>query len=116
MFLPPITARAIKISVLLNPTEILALRVPFDQQRVTLRVKVEGRELHADVAAKSVRKAIATIRELGSDGCVVMIVGKLDADDAVLECGLSAQAKAPKPAPAPVPADKSPARLTTENP
>jgi hypothetical protein len=57
--------------------EIAALRVPNDQPRVLLRIRVAGRDVSADIAAKSVRKAIATIREAGVDACVALIQGKL---------------------------------------
>jgi predicted O-methyltransferase YrrM len=50
----------------------------------------------ADVAAKSLRKAQAAIREAGVDGVAVILQGALAAGDEITEAGLSAQPKAPK--------------------
>jgi hypothetical protein len=90
--------RSLKVTVLLDPAEIAALRAPEGQPRTRLQVRAGGRMVTADVNSKSVRKAIATIREYGPDGCVLMLQGKLDHADVIQECGLAAQLKTPKEA------------------
>jgi hypothetical protein len=97
MFSPTVTGRALKATIVLNSAEIAALRVPDGQPRTTLWIKVAGRDVSAEIATKSLRKAIATIREAGVDGCVAMIQGKLGPGNVVLECGLVAQIKTPRP-------------------
>jgi hypothetical protein len=92
-----LTGRALKVTVVLDPAEIGALAVP-GQPRVALRVNAGGRVVSAEVASKSLRKAISLIRETGADGCVVLLQGKLAADNAVQECGIVAQVKAAKAA------------------
>jgi ribosomal protein S3 len=51
----------------------------------------------ADVAAKAIRKAKATIAEHGADGVALLVQGKLNGSNEVVEAGLVAQVKAPKP-------------------
>jgi hypothetical protein len=65
-----------------------------------VQVKNPRRSIPADLAAKSGRRAIAAVREHGGDGVVVMIRGRYDGGDKLLECGITAQQKAPKAAPA----------------
>ena len=96
MFSPMLNGRALKATVVLDSAEIAALRVPDGQPRTILRIKIDGRDVCADIATKSLRKAIATIREAGVDGCVALIQGKLGPGDIVQECGLVAQVKTPK--------------------
>jgi hypothetical protein len=91
-----LNGRALKVTAPLDPAELVALRVPDGQPRIRLQIKVAGRTVSADIASKSLRKAIATIRETGADGCVALIQGKLGPGDVVQECGLVAQIKAAK--------------------
>ena len=63
--------RALKVTIVLDSAEVAALAVPDGQPRVTLRVNVGGRIVSAEVASKSLRKAIGPIRETGADGWVV---------------------------------------------
>ena len=56
------------------------------------------REVTADIAAKAIRKAQATIAESGPDQTVCFVQGKLVAGDILAEAGLVAQVKTPKPA------------------
>lgn len=93
-----LNARAIKVTVLLDPAEIATLSVPEGQSRTTLWIWVAGRKLSADIACKSLRKALTMIREVGTDGCVSLIQGKLGPDNVVQECGLVTQLKVAKAA------------------
>ncbi len=91
-----LTGRALKVTIVLDPAEIAALAAPDGQPRVVLRVNVGGRVVTAEVTSKSLRKAIAVVRETGADGCFALLQGKLGPDDAVLECGILAQVKTTK--------------------
>jgi hypothetical protein len=94
-----LAGRALKVTIVLEPAEILALAQPPEgQPRVKLKIEVAGRTVFADIAAKSLRKAIATIREAGVGGSNALIQGKLGPGDVVLECGLVAQLKTPNAA------------------
>jgi hypothetical protein len=93
-----LTAKALKVSAALNPAELAALRVPDGQPRVVLEIAVGGRVVSADVAAKALRKAQATIREVGAEGCVTLIQGRFEPGDAISEAGLIVQARTPKEA------------------
>ena len=94
-----LTGKALKVTIVLNPAEVSALPVPNGTPRVILKIAVGGRTVTADIAAKSLRKAQATIAEAGADGCAALIQGKLDRQggaDVVAEAGLVAQLKIPK--------------------
>jgi hypothetical protein len=89
-----LSAKAIKVTVVLLPAEVMALSAPDGKPRCIVRVNVPGaRSVIADLNAKSVRKAIATIREAGPDNVACILQGKLGAKDEMLEAGLAVQAK-----------------------
>ena len=96
-----LTASRLKITTILNPAELNAVRAPQDKQRITLRIRLPDRTITAEIAAKSLRKAQTAIREAGADAIVLMLQGHLVAGDRVAEAGLSAQPKTPKPPPRP---------------
>jgi hypothetical protein len=97
--MPMLTTRALKCSVLLDPAEIEGLALVEGIPRVQLNIRVaDGRTVTADVAAKAVRKAQATIAEHGTDGVAALLQGKLGMGDVLLEAGLVAQVKVRHPA------------------
>ena len=94
-----LNSRALKVTAVLDPAEVAALPDP-TTARTTLRIQVAGRVVSADVAAKALRKAKATIAQHGPSEVAVIVQGKL-VGESVLEAGLVAQVKVPKPAPNP---------------
>jgi hypothetical protein len=109
----PLNARAIKVTLVLDPGELAGLPEP-STPRVVLKIKVAdgNRLVTADLAAKAIRKARAAIAEHGAAGVACILQGKLVAGDAIVEAGLVAAPKAPKaaaheqpaaPAPSPAP-------------
>jgi hypothetical protein len=63
--------------------------------RTELTVAVAGRTVTADLATKSLRKAVKTLTENGADKVVVIIQGALSSDNRIEEAGITAQVKAP---------------------
>jgi hypothetical protein len=99
--MPTLTTRAIKATLLLEPTEIEALALVDGMPRVQLNIRnADGRTVTAEVAAKAVRKAQAAIAEHGVAGVAAFVQGKLGNGDVLLEAGLVAQPKVPRPQPA----------------
>jgi hypothetical protein len=96
-----LTAKTIKTTLVLDPNEVASIPTPEGKPRCIVRITVAGRTLTADLNAKSVRKAIATIREAGSENVACILQGKLMVDNSIAEAGLSAQPKVAKPAEAP---------------
>jgi hypothetical protein len=90
---PMLNARSIKVTIPLNPAEILSLAAPDGQPRVKLQITHESGQLRAEVSAKSVRKTQAAIREAGAENMFVALQGRLGHGE-ILECGLTAQVKA----------------------
>lgn len=67
--MPKLTARSLKCTLVLDPLQVMLigeLQVP----RVLLHIQLAdaGRTVTAEIAARSVRKALATIAEHGADG------------------------------------------------
>jgi hypothetical protein len=91
-----VSAHKLKITTVLKGEELLAVPVPDGKPRVVLRVKLPDRVLSADVAAKSVRKVQALVRELGAENVACLLQGTLVAGDVVIDAGLSAAPKVKK--------------------
>ncbi len=92
-----VTARAVKVTVVLDPAQLAEALAPFEQAsgRVPLQITVEGRTLRCDFAAKAVRKTLGMIRAHGPSGVAVIVVGKLMANNEIAEAGLVAQPRLP---------------------
>ena len=89
-----VTARAVKVTIPLDPAAIDTLPLP-DQQRVELLVGCDGQRYSASISTKSLRKAKSTISANGVEKVFVMLQGKLKGHE-ILECGLVAQVKIAK--------------------
>jgi hypothetical protein len=76
-----VIATKLKATIVLDAGQLLTVEVVDGKPRVILRVKFPDRVLTADVAAKSVRKAQAMIREQGADSVVPLLQGMLTAGD-----------------------------------
>jgi hypothetical protein len=90
---PILNARGIKCTVVLDPTEVAQIVAPDGKPRTVIAIRLPDRRLSADLNAKSVRKAVATISDHGPDGVSVIIQGKL-VGDAITEAGIVTQPKA----------------------
>jgi hypothetical protein len=95
-----LTAKSIKCTLVLSAAEILSLAVPEGQPRCSVHIAVSGRTVTADLNAKSVRRAIANIREAGPDNVSSILQGRLDANNALLDAGLAIQLKTKPESPA----------------
>jgi hypothetical protein len=91
-----LTARALKVTVPLDPAELAALPVRGGQARSQLAVTCEGKVYTADIATKSLHKAKATIAASSVANVFAMVQGKLKGNE-IAEAGLVAQVKTPKP-------------------
>jgi hypothetical protein len=94
-----LTAARLKVTTVLDAGELLAVSAPDGVSRVRLRIQLPERTVTADIAAKSLRKAQATVRALGADSVVLLLQGHLAAGEVIAEAGLSAQPKTAKPQP-----------------
>jgi hypothetical protein len=91
-----LSARALKISVPLDPAEVRALHIPDNQTRAQLAITCEGKTYLADIATKALRKAKGIIAANRVENVFAMVQGKLKGNE-IIECGLVAQVKTPKP-------------------
>ena len=72
--------------------EVAELVAPDGTPRVAIDIRLPDRRVIAELNAKSVRRALATISEHGSDSVAVIIQGKL-VGDTISEAGIVAQPK-----------------------
>jgi hypothetical protein len=93
---PILNARALKCTVVLDAAEVAQIVAPDGKPRVAIAIRLPDRRVTADLNAKSVRRALATITEHGPDGVSVVVQGKL-VGDIITEAGIMAQPKV-KPA------------------
>jgi hypothetical protein len=94
-----LTAKSIKATLVLTPAEVLGIPAPDGQPRCPVRIAVAGRIVTAELNAKSVRRAIANIREAGPDNVSCILQGRLDGNNALLDAGLAIQLKTKPEAP-----------------
>jgi len=92
-----LTANKLKCTLVLRADELLTIPAPDGTARIVLKIKLPDRTLSADIATKSLRRAQATIKELGADGVACILQGNL-VGDAIADAGLSAQPKQKKQA------------------
>jgi hypothetical protein len=91
------SAKAIKVSLNLDPLGFVGVKVPDGMPRFTLPVDVAGRKIRADLNCKAIRKAVAAVKEFGPDGVAIVLTGQLEKGDTLSSAGLSAMPKTPKP-------------------
>jgi hypothetical protein len=89
---PILSARALKVTVVFDPAEVAQIVAPDGKPRVAITIRLPDRRVSADLNAKSVRRALATIAEHGPDGVSVVVQGKL-VGDIIEEAGIMAQPK-----------------------
>ena len=91
------TARKLKVTIVIDAAPFVALRAVPDNApaRTDIAVTVGGRTVSADLATKSVRKAVKTLTEHGPDAVVLIIQGVLTSDNRIEEAGITAQVKVP---------------------
>jgi hypothetical protein len=93
-----ITARGpLKVVAVLHAAELLDIEVPDGTPRFVLTIRLPDRTVTADLAAKSARRAIAMVREHGTEAVAAIVQGRLSGNQ-IAEAGLSVQPRGPKPA------------------
>ena len=92
----PLNARAMKVTVVLDPAEVAQIVAPDGKPRTVIDIRLPDRRVSVDLNAKSVRKVVAAIGEHGPHGIAVIVQGKL-VGDTIAEAGIVAQPKV-KPA------------------
>ena len=98
--MPALTARSIKATLVLNAAEVAALPTPAGQVKSTVQIAVGDRLVSADLNTKSLRKCVTTIRESGPDHVAVVLQGKLETGDILVDAGITVTPRIAKAAPA----------------
>ncbi len=91
-----VAARSLKVTAMLDASALGGVVVPNGVSKVILHVSTPGRSVTAEVNAKSLRRAVATIADAGPDSVAVLLTGKLEGNNTVSEAGIAAQLKVPK--------------------
>jgi hypothetical protein len=90
-------AARLKVTIVLNAAELLAVRVPEGRPRMNLRIKLPDRMLVAEVAATSAHRNQKAIRDAGPDRVVALRQGNLVGGDMAKAGSISVLPKASKP-------------------
>lgn len=90
-----VNGRSMRVVLPLAPENLMLIKLP-NEKRTRLRIQIHGRMIVAEIATKSLRKAIAVIAEHGADGVAAFVQGKLAPGNIVEEAGLIAQPKGQK--------------------
>ena len=94
------SGRRMKATMLLDPTPFAAMQHVVDSTPpwTVLTVELAGRTIQANIATRSLRRAVAAIRDHGADGLALTLQGDdLTGSGALEEAHLAVQPKA-KPA------------------
>lgn len=70
-----LTASRLKVTTVLNATELNAIPAPDGKPRITLRIRLPERTITAEIAAKSLRKAQTAIRDAAVDNIALVLQG-----------------------------------------
>jgi hypothetical protein len=91
------TARKLKVTMVLDAAPFAAPHAVPDNApaRIDITISVGDRTVSADLATKSIRKAVKTLIDHGTDNVVVILQGALSSDNRVEEAGITAQVKVP---------------------
>ena len=89
------TARKLKVTLMIDAAPFAALRAVSDNapSRTDITITVGDRTISADLATKSVRKAVKTLIEHGTDNVVLILQGILTSNNRIEEAGIAAQVK-----------------------
>lgn len=80
-------ARSLKITAMIEPAGFAEIS-PAASKTTHLRISAPpGQTVTAEIATKSLRKAIAAVTEHGPDGVALLLQGKLEGT-VIVECGL----------------------------
>jgi hypothetical protein len=89
------TARKLKVTAIVDATPSAALRTVPDNAppRTDVTIAIDGRTVTADLATRSVRKAVKTLTDNGSDNVILILQGTLTPSNRIEEAGIVAQVK-----------------------
>jgi hypothetical protein len=94
-----LTAKALKVTMTLDPAQLAEVTVPNGAGPQQLRITVGARRVSGQVSAKSLRRAAAMIAEHGVEKIAVLVQGRLEEGDIITGAGLVAQVKGSRPSP-----------------
>jgi hypothetical protein len=92
-----LSAKSLKVTLVVDGTVLADYTVP-ERDRPRVTIAAGGRTVTAELNPKSLRKAIATIREHGAEAVAVVLQGNLGPGDVLEAAGISAQPKGAKAA------------------
>jgi hypothetical protein len=89
------TAKTAKVTLVIDPSSLTSVSSQGKKQ-TKLIVTVGTMKFEALVNSKSYRKALASLEELGVDGCTIILQGTMSAMGKLESCGLAVQPKVVK--------------------
>ena len=95
-----LNAKSLKATAVVDGVDLIRFEVPAGSPPIEFTINAQGRKVTGRFNAKSLRKAVTAVNEIGADGVAVVIQGRL-AGGVLEEAGISITVKPPKPAAAP---------------
>jgi hypothetical protein len=97
-----LNAKTLKVTIVMEPTDILALNVPETGKAFKTQVRAGGGVIEVPLNAKSLRKTIAGVKAGGPENFVMVIAGKLHLGNplTMIDAAVLAQPKKKQEAPA----------------
>jgi hypothetical protein len=93
-----LTARKLKVTIPLDPSQFAVAPIADTAPaRTVLSITIDGTAFTADIATKSLRKAVKTVADNGADKVAVLLTGTL-VGQTIKDAGLAAQLKIAKEA------------------
>lgn len=89
------TAKTAKVTLVIDPASLTRVSSEGKKQTKVI-VTVGSMKFDAMVNSKSYRKALASLDELGIDGCSIILQATMTTMGKLESCGLAVQPKAPK--------------------
>jgi hypothetical protein len=84
-------AKSVKVTLIVDPTDLVGASVPAGESKAPVAIETDGRTIRADLNAKSLRKALETLRSEGPTGVAIVLQGRLDGNNVLLDAGIAAQ-------------------------
>lgn len=92
-------AKSVKVTLIIDATDLVGVSMPAGESKAPVAIETDGRTIRADLNAKSLRRALDTLRAEGPTGVAIVLQGRLDGNNMLLDAGIAAQPRKPQVAP-----------------
>ena len=91
-----LTARSLKLTIVLDPAQLMAVTVPEGSGPLPFAVAVGGRRVTGQLNPRTLRRVLNTLVEHGPEKVAVVLQGRLETGVVLAEAGITAQVRVVK--------------------